>query len=222
MYEGIETIRRIWSEGRITTAGAAGGETEITVLPRPLRPELPLWVTTSGTPATWEKAGAIGANVLSGLHGDPEGQLAARIDRYRRSRREHGHDAAAGRVTVMLHTFLGQDLERVRETVRPAMVSYLKTFVAEGKAGLDAASLGMPPSALGDRDQEDLAAFAFNQFFGERSLLGTPESCAPLIARLQRIGVDEVACLLDFGLDAATVRSGLPFLDRLRREAGSG
>jgi phthiocerol/phenolphthiocerol synthesis type-I polyketide synthase E len=217
-FAGIETIRRIWSEGRITAAHPAGGEVEIVVLPRPLRPELPLWVTTSGTLATWEKAGEIGANVLSGLHGDPEGQLAMRIDRYRRSRQEHGHDAAAGRVTVMLHTFLGQDLEQVRETLRQPMVSYLKTFIAEGKESLDAASLGVEPSALSDRDQEDVAAFAFNRFFAERSLLGTPASCAPLLQRLQRIGVDEVACLLDFGLDAETVLSGLPFLDRLRRE----
>jgi natural product biosynthesis luciferase-like monooxygenase protein len=218
LEEGIETIRRIWSEGKITTACVGGGEAEITVLPRPLRPMLPLWITTSGTLATWAKAGELNANILSGLQGDPEIELAPRIEVYRRSRREHGHDPAAGKVTVMLHTFLGSDLDVVRDTVRGPMVRYLKFFIAQGKNSLDATSLGVEPSALSDRDQEDLAAFAFTSFFEGRSLLGTPESCAPLIRRLKSIGVNEVACLLDFGLAAEAVMDGLPYLDRLRRE----
>lgn len=217
LYEGVEILRRIWSTGRITTACVGGGEAEISVLPRPLRPELPLWITTSGTLATWAKAGELGANILTGLHGDPE-ELRPRIELYRRKRREQGHDPAAGRVTVMLHTFLGEDLATVRETVRVPMVRYLRTFVAQGKDSLDAASLGAEPSALSDRDQTDLAEFAFASYFGARSLLGTPESCAPLIQRLKGIGVDEIACLLDFGLTAETVLGGLTYLDRLRRE----
>src|SRR6185503_6481301 len=75
--------------------------------------------------------------------------------------------------------------------------------------------------AFSDRDQEDLAAFAFTGYFDTRSLLGTPESCASLIRRLQDAGVDEVGCLLDFGLARETVLAGLPFLDRLRREGGN-
>jgi natural product biosynthesis luciferase-like monooxygenase protein len=218
--EGIATIRHIWTQGTITTARVDGGEIEVSVFPRPLRPALPLWITTSSTLATWTKAGELGANVLCGLHGEPEGELKRRIERYRDARREHAHDPAAGRVTVMLHTFLGPDLDAVRDTVREPMVRYLKTFIAQGKDSLDAASLGVDPALVSDRDQEDLAAFAFTGYFGTRSLLGTPESCAAMIRRLKSVGVDEVACLLDFGLAPETVLGGLPFLDRLRRDQG--
>ena len=42
-----------------------------------------------------------------------------------------------------------------------------------------------------------------------RVLIGTPESCRQTIARLQEIGVDEIACLVDFGLDFKTVMTSL-------------
>ena len=47
------------------------------------------------------------------------------------------------------------------------------------------------------RDQ--MAAFAFERYYRTSSLIGTPASCMKMIERLKEIGVDEVACLIDFG-----------------------
>jgi natural product biosynthesis luciferase-like monooxygenase protein len=213
LVDGIAALRRIWAEGRIALPGVDGGTVEVAVLPRPLRAELPLWITTSGSAATWERAGELGVNILSG---DPGDELAARIELYRRTRAAHGHDPAAGRVTVMLHSFVGPDLDAVKRTVREPMIDYLGTFISQGKEGVDATLAGAA-GPLSDRDRRDLAAFAFESYFGERSLLGTPESVAPLLDRLERAGVDEIACLIDFGLPPETVLAGLPWLDALRR-----
>ncbi len=49
--------------------------------------------------------------------------------------------------------------------------------------------------------------------------MGTMDSCLAMTDRLQAIGVDEVACLIDFGVDSETVLAALPLLDELRELA---
>ena len=64
--------------------------------------------------STFERAGAIGANLLTHLLDHDVDELAEKIRLYRQARADHGHDPAAGQVTVMLHTFIGRDIESVR------------------------------------------------------------------------------------------------------------
>ncbi|HYG65749.1 MAG TPA: MupA/Atu3671 family FMN-dependent luciferase-like monooxygenase [Thermoanaerobaculia bacterium] len=221
MFEGIETVRRMWAEGRARVPGVGGKEVEVALRPRPLRPELPVWLTSSGTLETWLKAGEIGANVLCALQGEPAEDMAHRIRLYRQARREHGHDPGTGRVTVMLHTYLGDELAAVRETVRGPMTGYLRTFLAQGRS-LEGGLSGIDPRQLSDRDLTDLAGAVFERFFEERSLLGTPETCERLLSLLQSIGVDEIACLVDFGLDPEVVLDGLERLAALKRRHEQG
>jgi NAD(P)-dependent dehydrogenase (short-subunit alcohol dehydrogenase family)/acyl carrier protein len=47
-------------------------------------------------------------------------------------------------------------------------------------------------------------------------LIGTPESTVGLAGQLEKIGVDEVACLLDFGPDKQLILNYLPHLNRLK------
>jgi hypothetical protein len=49
---------------------------------------------------------------------------------------------------------------------------------------------------------------AFEQYVETRALIGTPDTCLAMVQRLQEIGVDELACLIDFGVEyEATLRS---------------
>ena len=48
-------------------------------------------------------------------------------------------------------------------------------------------------------------------------LFGTLEDGARFVEKLAAIGVDDVACLIDFGVPAAEVLNGLRLLDELRR-----
>jgi hypothetical protein len=47
--------------------------------------------------------------------------------------------------------------------------------------------------------------------------MGTPESCVRLVEQIAEAGVDELACLIDFGLPTNEVLAGLESLDALRR-----
>ena len=67
-----------------------------------------------------------------------------------------------------------------------------------------------------EQDREDLLAFAFDRYFETSALFGTPESCLAMIERVRAIGINEVACLIDFGVDATITLDALQHLDRLR------
>ena len=208
MFQGIEEVRRLWR------GGAAG------LLPVTLQPELPVWVTCSTNAATWTRAGEIGAHVLTIVQ--PLSALAERIARYRSARAERGLDPESGRVTVMVHAFVGDDEEAVREKVRAPMTSYLKTYFDQH--GFLAAGAGIPGGVQGlqgvrESDVEALLALAFDSYFSSLSLLGRPDKGARLIDRLRAIGADEVACLIDFGVDAPSILEALPALARLRSQS---
>ena len=86
-------------------------------LPRPVQSELPVWVTSAGNPETYRMAGEAGANVLTHLLGQSVQEVANKIRIYREARAAAGHDPAAGIVTLMLHTFIGDDQDEIREIV---------------------------------------------------------------------------------------------------------
>src|SRR2546421_1289805 len=85
MLRGIETVRRLWRGEKVRRRDGNGTEIEVSILPRPLQPELPMWVTAAGSPDTFRLAGEIGANLLTHLLGQSIEQLAEKIAVYRRS-----------------------------------------------------------------------------------------------------------------------------------------
>lgn len=53
--------------------------------------------------------------------------LAQQISLYRNSLAKHGHDPKDGKVALMLHTFIGEDTQTVKQKVRKHFCNYLKT-----------------------------------------------------------------------------------------------
>jgi phthiocerol/phenolphthiocerol synthesis type-I polyketide synthase E len=215
MFRGIDTIQRLWSGQTVSFTGVDGRQTEVKILPKPIQRKLPVWITSSGTLETWARAGAIGANILSGTKGELADNLAKQIKTYRESLAAHGHDPRAGCVTVMLHTYIGKDTENSRTIVQQPLTRYLRTFISQGKH-LKAETDGVNGSEITAADMDTLAAFAFERFFNSGSLIGAADKCEQQIRRLAAVGVDEIACLIDFGLDAATVMEGLNNLTALQ------
>jgi FkbM family methyltransferase len=68
-------------------------------------------------------------------------------------------------------------------------------------------------------DLEALLAHAFDRYYQTSGLLGTPETCMQMIDRLKLAGIDEVACLIDFGIDVDSVLSNLIYLNQLRKRS---
>ena len=214
MLEYIQLIRRLWAGETVAVPGVDGVETPIKLLPRPIQHKLPIWITSSGTLETFAAAGEIGANILTslGMTQRPFDDLAQRIRVYREALARHGYNPRAGVVSLMLHTFLGEDEAVVKEQVREPMCSYLRTYMDQFEdLGKKAQS-----SQASEADKKLLLEMAFERYFATGALLGTARKCTALVDRLQVIGVDEIACLVDFGLDAETVLASLPYLNELK------
>lgn len=208
MLRGIETIRRLWAGESVMLEGPEG-PVEVRTLPRPIQKTLPVWVTTAGSGETWERAGAIGANVLAALVGYGPDDLTAQIGRYRRARAQAGHDPDTGIVTLVAHTYVGTDDREVRALVREPMTDYLQTYLRQFRKEGSPGTAGAGPS---ERDAREVAALAFEHYYGTSTLLGTAGKCARVVEAMAACGVNEVACLVDFGLPTETVLEALPRL----------
>src|SRR6202023_338959 len=222
MRRGIDAVRRLWRGEALRLPSGAGSEVEGRIFPRPVQPELPIWVTAASSPDTFRLAGELGAGVLTHLLGHEEAELAAKIRVYRDAWRQAGHRSGEGRVTVMLHTFVGASGETVEAAVREPLSAYLKTSFGLLRSLAESAGLKQDPRQLPPAELDLLVARAYQRYVAAGAgLIGTPDSCAATVERLRLLGVDEVACLIDFGVAAEQVLANLPHLDELRRGAAA-
>src|SRR5690606_29095125 len=125
MYEGIEQIRALWRGEPARVRDGVGAELDVVLHPLPKQSDIPVWLTAA-SPATFAKAGEIGAGVLTNLQGQTLEELAAKIALYYQSLAEAGHDPASGRVTVLLHTFVGESVEAARAQAAGPLREYLR------------------------------------------------------------------------------------------------
>lgn len=217
LVESVQTVRRLWRGEPVTLPDGTGELHEVRTFPRPVQAELPVWVTSAGSPSSFRAAGRLGAGVLTHLLGQDRDALAVNIAAYREELAAvHGAEER-GHVALMLHTALGADRDGVRELVRRPFGDYLR-----GSAELILKASGLVPGgldldALPERDKEALVGHAFDRYFDSAGLFGTVADGAALVEALREIGVDEIACLVDFGVPHDEVLHSLRHLAELNR-----
>lgn len=222
MVEGIQAVRTLWAGDSIARQDSKGNQREVRIFPKPIQPSLPIWLTSAGSLDTFVKAGELGAHVLTSLIGQTVEQLGEKIAAYRQSLAEHGFDPHAYRVALMLHTFIGTDLEVVKEQVRQPMYEYLRTNLGLHINQARRRNTDVDIEGFSGEDEDVLLGYAFERYFSTSSLLGTPSSCLAMIDRLRANDVDEVACLVDFGVDDDAVIAGLDHLHVLKERCNAG
>ncbi|MBK9050338.1 MAG: LLM class flavin-dependent oxidoreductase [Chloroflexi bacterium] len=232
MFRDIEIIHKLWQGEAVTFPGPNGRDVTVRTLPHPIQPHLPTWVTAAGNPETFQMAGAKGYNLLTHLLGQSTSELAEKIALYRQAWQEAGH-AGQGQLTLMLHTFVGDNTESVREIVREPMKQYLASALDltekaawsfptfKDKAQATGLSLREMFSAktLSDEEKNAILDHAFERYFADSGLFGPVERCLELVNQLKAIGVDEIACLIDYGVPSELVLRHLPYLNQVRQAA---
>ncbi len=231
MFRDIETVRKLW-RGETLPFDGPTGEVMVRTLPRPIQAELPVWITAAGNPETFRMAGEGGFRILTHLLGQTVEQLGEKLAMYRQGWRDGGH-AGEGYVTLMLHTFVGEDMDEVREIVREPMKDYLRSAIGLVKAAAwhfptfkqKAEASGKNPleifesEEITDEELEGLLEFAFNRYFETSSLFGTPARCLEITNTLKGINVDEIACQIDFGVPSGQVLKQLDLLNEVKNLA---
>ncbi|HKT00667.1 MAG TPA: MupA/Atu3671 family FMN-dependent luciferase-like monooxygenase [Rugosimonospora sp.] len=207
--ETVEQVRRLWRGEALALTDGLGRPVQVRTYPPPVRRDPPIWLTSSGSPETFRTAGELRCGVLTHLLGQDLDTLAAKIAVYRESVAAHGW---RGHVALMLHTFLGHDPDEVRETVREPLLRYLRTSL-ELSTGTIRTSSTAPAD---DADADFIVRRSFERFYQREGLFGTVAHARQAVEVLRRAGVDEIACLIDFGVPAKTVLSSLELLDEVR------
>ncbi|WP_433550344.1 MupA/Atu3671 family FMN-dependent luciferase-like monooxygenase [Micromonospora zamorensis] len=217
MYENLDTVRRLWRGEAVRARSGSGDDIDVRLFPRPVQAEPPIFTAIVGNPDSYREAARRDLGVVTNLMTQDVAQLAENIALYRRTRAEHGLDPDAGRVVVLMHTYLDENAEQARAMAFEPFCAYLRSSF--NLLGQVVNSLGMNID-LADTPDDDVRfvlSRAYERYCDQRALIGSPESCRPVLDQILEAGADEVACFVDFGLPAQAVRDGLPVIDTLRR-----
>lgn len=220
MFRMIEEVRTLWRGGTLPVTDGAGKEVELRIFPRPVQAELPVWITCSGDPAVFAKAGELGFHCLTALLTQPLEEAAEKIRVFRGARERAGLDPADARVSLMLHTFVADGLDEALARVKGPLTTYLRSHI--GLMETMVKSLDLKIDINEPHWLDYLASFAFERYYRQGAFIGTPESCLAMVDRVVEADVDEVACLIDFGVDTESTLAALPRLDTLRRMCAEG
>ncbi|MBV8322439.1 MAG: LLM class flavin-dependent oxidoreductase [Hyphomicrobiales bacterium] len=197
--EGLEQVRRLLEDDKVTAHGRFHSFENATSLPRPTqKPRPPFWIAALSTRESFENAGTLGHYLmgipLAGAH------MASLLQTYRDAWTAAGH-GGRGKVMLAFHMYCADTSAKAAAVAREPLNQYLKSIV-------DAASGWM--SGVSSRDYpnyqkmiESLARETFESQV-EKSLawIGTPEEIRSAIESYHRgAGGFECASLqVNFGM----------------------
>ena len=156
------------------------------VYPRPVQPQLPIWLGVGGTPESFVRAGTLGLPLMVAIIGGDTHRFRPLVDLYREAGRRAGH--APEQLKVGLHSlgYVADTSEEARESFVPG---YARTFSARARE-----RGGLPVT----RPQFDAQAGPLGAL-----LVGNPEEVAAKIRRHAEAlgGISRVT----FQMDVATL-----------------
>jgi iturin family lipopeptide synthetase A len=211
--EDIATIQKLWRGESLPMRCGTGATFDVQLYPLPAQPQLPVWLTCIHEDS-FVKAGEQGLNVLGYLMNQTVDEVAVKIARYREARANAGHDPETGHVTILVHTFIGEDADAARAKAKQPLCDYLRSFLDNIQKRIE--SHQGAEVEVEESDIDYLLERSFNDYVQGKALIGSPDSCSAVVDRLREIGVDEIGCFIDFGVDPAAVLASLPALNALR------
>jgi alkanesulfonate monooxygenase SsuD/methylene tetrahydromethanopterin reductase-like flavin-dependent oxidoreductase (luciferase family) len=202
LREGIDLLRRLWTEESVTFAGEHYAVEDVGITPRPSEAP-PVWVAANARPAV-ERAARIGDAWFVNPHASlPE--LREAKDAYDAVRAERG---AGSEVPVFREVFVAPTTEEAVETARPYLASKYDRYLEWGQ-----------DEAM---DDPDSLHGTFEELAADRFLLGTPAEVAAeaeryreeldashLVCRVHWPGMDTEAALECIELLGDEVRPAL-------------
>jgi probable LLM family oxidoreductase len=190
--EKLDLLLRLNRDEQVTWRGRhRPGLIDAGIYPRPVQPELPVWIAVGGTPASVERAGRNGLPLYLAILGQPE-RFAPLADLYRAHGTDAGHEPDALRIGVTSHFHVDSTSQRARDTFYP----YYSRYIGNNM-----------PGARGQLLPRD----AFDHWAGPRGALfaGSPQEIIDKIMwEHELLGHDRFLAQIGLG--------GLPFADTAR------
>ncbi|GAA4929130.1 MupA/Atu3671 family FMN-dependent luciferase-like monooxygenase [Actinoplanes utahensis] len=202
-FATVDTLRALWSRAEVTFP-VSGKPVPVRTYPAPVSSDLPLWLTATSGPATYQEAARRGCRVLTGYLQQEPAAVAANIREYRDTYQPY-RPGDQPWVTLMMHTCVAADRATAMATVAGPMLAYQRQFLGLGDRALRTAG----EEELTEDEKQALARYAAYRYAAECGLIGGRAEVTARLAELAATGVDEVACLVDYGLPDDVVRDTL-------------
>ncbi|MGB3467578.1 MAG: MupA/Atu3671 family FMN-dependent luciferase-like monooxygenase, partial [Cyclobacteriaceae bacterium] len=215
MYESIDALRKLWKGESVAFENGNGELADTKIFPHPVQDEIPIWITSAGNIDTFISAGKVGANILTHLLGNSIDDLADKVAAYRKSYKESGFDVSKSIVTLMVHTYIDEE-ENIEKKARQPFIEYIKSSAGLIKQLIPDYDNQTNQDRFSEDDMEAIYERAYNRFVSTSSLVGTAEDCYKRLQKLSAIGIDEIASLIDFGVDFDSTMQSLERIKELK------
>ncbi|MCW3466342.1 non-ribosomal peptide synthetase [Chitinophaga nivalis] len=222
MYDGLDAIKKLWRGEAVSFKDGNGDLSPTQIYPKPVQKELSLWISSAGRIETFIAAGKMGAGILTNMLNGTLEDVAVKINAYRQAYKENGHEPGKDRVVLMLHAYLGEDLEATYAKAKAPFISYLSGSLDLAKNFAASAAPDLATEQFTPDDLQDMLEYSYHRYVTTASLVGTKASCHEILHKVSEIGVDEIACLIDFGIDIPAAMKSLDLLTELRDEFNAG
>lgn len=181
--EKLDLLLQLRAQERITWSGRfRPALNNQAVYPRPLQPEIPIWLGVGGTPESFVRAGMLGLPLMVAVIGGETHRFRRAVDLYRAAGAQAGH--APEKLKVGLHS-LGYVAPTREEAVNDYFPGYAETFTRIGR------ERGWPPVSRERFDAQNGPTGAL--------LVGDPDEVGEKIMRHAEAlgGVDRVTFQMD-------------------------
>lgn len=211
MYKGLDDVHALWRGEAVQRTNGKGDIRPITTYPRPVQKALATWMTCVGSEERFKEAGEKGLNVLTALLLQGHAELERNIEVYREARRKAGYEESTGVVSLMMHTYIGPSADEVFDAVAEPLRYFIKSSFPLWRQRFE------DLNELSDTKREMLWEYAFQKYYHTCGLFGSPDQAKQRLDEVKQLGVDEVACLVDFGAEQSMVLEGVRKLGELLR-----
>ena len=212
MEEGVEVLLQAWTQDRVNFRGRHWCIENVPVYPKPFQKPHPPLAFAVTSPETIAWTARHGYGMLSSGLGTPLTQTVNNRNAYVQGLVDAGFtpsqiEELLSRWVVTKHVYVAPtDAEALAEAHGPEMWyrdAFIRSLSADGLAGLHESvyqGANAMISRLRSQSWEDLLESAL--------VIGSPETVSSKIAELEKVGVGEMVCWMNFG--------GLP-IDKVRR-----
>jgi len=160
--EGVEIVKRLWTEEHVSFSGKAFQLDDVTIAPRPLqKPRPPIWIAANGDRGV-RRAARIGDGWLVGPHSAIE-ELEGQADLFRQAWAETGKPGD-GAIVMVRECFVAASREEAVAKARPYLEKlYGDVYVKWGQ-----------DDAMANPDE---LKWDFDRLAHHRFILGSPADC---------------------------------------------
>ena len=129
MAEGLEIIRRAWSEEILTFSGKFFTVPEVVVNPKPVQKPVPPFYMASSSLDGVEVAARLGINLFLPIHTRTQEQVVEFANFYWDGLGKHGHDPKTKELGLLIPMHLAPTVGEARTRAEAGIMSYFKTIL---------------------------------------------------------------------------------------------